>query len=145
MPISVSFYIFLQLINFNFSLLNLFSDATFKIADKVKRRKKNESIIETTNFKQTLIISTKTTKRDENNRVCTRTVPKAYIHMDSKKLQTTKKYSMSFSRYTRTILTKLQSQHLVSFYFLFFIQKYFKQILNLSFSQSCNGLRNRPS
>ena len=85
MPISVSFYIFLQLINFNFSLLNLFSDATFKIADKVKRRKKNESIIETTNFKQTLIISTKTTKRDENNRVFTQTVPKAYVHMDSKK------------------------------------------------------------
>ena len=59
-------------------------DATFKIADGVKRRRKNDSIVETTTFKQTLIISVKTTKKDENGAVHIEVEPKAYIHMNSK-------------------------------------------------------------
>ena len=77
------FFYYLDFLSISISNLSN-SDGTFKIADKVKRRKKNESIIETTQFKQTIIISIKTTLRDENDKVRTEVVPLAYIHMDSK-------------------------------------------------------------
>ena len=55
------------------------------MADGVKRRKLNQTVVETTKFTQTLIFSTKTTVEDENDDVRTQVEPKAIVHTNSKK------------------------------------------------------------